>query len=176
MTTRQPPTGGKASREEKHSHDPPVDFADVTADRLPEDLTRLVWTLHRRLLQGQKPPPEEKVRPLAQVELLHLVAAEPGVTVQQAASALRMKPHNVSTLVTLLVRDGYFVRVPDPADRRYIQLHPTPKMLEAAIQSSASSYRSLAQALGDLPEGAEQRIAAALPDLWNLVDRLTERP
>lgn len=156
-------------------HDPPVNFAAVTADRLPEDLTRLVWTLHRRLLQGQKPPAEEKVRPLAQVELLQLVAAEPGITVRQAASALRMKPHNVSTLVTLLVRDGYFVRVPDPADRRYVQLHPTPKMLAAAEQTNASSYRGVAQALGDLPEGAEQRIAAALPDLWDLVDRLTDR-
>ncbi|WP_328902835.1 MarR family winged helix-turn-helix transcriptional regulator [Streptomyces sp. NBC_00441] len=174
--TLRPPPGGKAAREEKRSHGPPVNSVGVTADRVPEDLTRLVWTLHRRLLQGQKPPAEEKVRPLAQVELLHLVAAEPGITVQQAAAALRMKPHNVSTLVTLLVRDGYFARVPDPADRRYVQLHPTPKMLDAAEQSNASSYRSLAQALSDLPEGAEQRIAAALPDLWNLIDQLNERP
>lgn len=160
---------------DQRCHDPPVDFRGVTADRLPEDLTRLVWTLHRRLLRSQKPPPEENVRPLAQVELLHLVAAEPGITVQQAAAALRMKPHNVSTLVTLLVRDGYFLRVPDPVDRRYVQLHPTPKMLAAAEHSNASSHSGVAKALGDLPEGAQQRIAAALPDLWKLVDRLSDQ-
>jgi DNA-binding MarR family transcriptional regulator len=144
----------------------------VTHRGIPEELTRLVWTLHRRLLQAQRPPAGENVRPPAQVELLRLVAAEPGITVRQAASALRMQAHNVSSLVTILVRDGYFDRVPDPADRRYMQLHPTDKMRAAALQADSSLYAGVAQALDSLPSESAGRIADALPELWKLAENL----
>jgi len=144
----------------------------VTDARLPADLTRIVWTLHRRLLQGQKTPAGENVRPPAQVELLRLVADEPGITVRQAAAALRMQPHNVSTLVTRLVNDGYFDRVPDPADRRHIQLFPTTKMLATTAESRAGLYAGVSAALNELPPESANRIAQALPDLWLLAERL----
>jgi len=145
----------------------------VTTAGLPADLTRLVWTLHRRLLQGQKPPAGENVRPPAQVELLRLVADEPGITVRQAAAALRMQPHNVSTLVTKLVNDGYFDRVPDPADRRHIQLFPTPKMLATTAETRTTLYAGVSDAVNALPPESANRIAQALPDLWLLAERLT---
>jgi DNA-binding MarR family transcriptional regulator len=144
----------------------------MTATELPSELTRLVWTLHRRLLQALKPPANENVRPPAQVELLHLVAEEPGITVRQAAEALRMQPHNVSSLVTTLVKDGFFERIPDPADRRFVQLHPTPKMLEASKQTSTDLYAGVAEALSSLPDASTERIASALPDLWKLTEQL----
>lgn len=144
----------------------------MTDATLPADLTRIVWTLHRRLLQGQKTPAGENVRPPAQVELLRLVADEPGITVRQAAAALRMQPHNVSTLVTRLVNDGYFDRVPDPADRRHIQLFPTTKMRATTAESRAGLYAGVSAALNELPPESANRIAQALPDLWLLAERL----
>ncbi|MFI5682945.1 MarR family winged helix-turn-helix transcriptional regulator [Streptomyces sp. NPDC051636] len=144
----------------------------MTAAELPAELTRVIWTLHRRLLQAQRPPADENIRPPAQVELLHLVADEPGITVRQAAEALRMQPHNVSSLVTKLVKDGFFLRVPDPSDRRFVQLHPTPKMLEASKQASTDLYAGVAEALSHLSDVSTERIASALPDLWKLTEQL----
>ncbi|WP_157752051.1 MarR family winged helix-turn-helix transcriptional regulator [Actinoplanes derwentensis] len=144
----------------------------MTAAEMPEELTRLVWTLHRRLIQSQRPPTGENVRPPAQVELLRLVAAEPGITVRQAAAALRMQAHNVSSLVTVLVKDGYFTRVPDPADRRYVQLHPTAKMHAATHETDTTLYAGVAQALAGMPGDSVRIITDALPELWKLAERL----
>lgn len=87
-----------------------------------------------------------------------------------------MQPHNVSSLVTRLVNDGYFTRRPDPADRRFVQLHPTGKMRAAAQQADKSLYAGVAEALDRLPEESAQRIEKALPDLWKLTERIAPRP
>jgi DNA-binding MarR family transcriptional regulator len=83
-----------------------------------------------------------------------------------------MQAHNVSSLVTILVRDGYFDRVPDRADRRYMQLHPTDKMRAAALQTDSSLYAGVARALDGLPAESAGRIADALPELWKLAEKL----
>ncbi|MFJ6730135.1 MarR family winged helix-turn-helix transcriptional regulator [Streptomyces sp. NPDC091281] len=137
---------------------------------LPADLARLVWTLHRTLLQATRAPAGEHVRPPAQVELLQLVTDQPGVSVREAARLLRMQPNNVSTLVTLLVKDGLLERAPDPADRRQAQLRPTPRMLAEGREVNAGIYRNVEAALGTLSPDAVDRIAAALPHLRDLAE------
>jgi DNA-binding MarR family transcriptional regulator len=140
----------------------------------PGELVSLVWTLHRALLRATNPPAGQKVRrPQAQVELLHLVHAEPGVSVREAADALRMQPNNVSSLVSILVRDGFLRRVPDPADRRVVRLQPTAKMRRASAQVDAELRRDVAAGLAELPAASAKRVRAAIPDLWALVDKLT---
>jgi DNA-binding MarR family transcriptional regulator len=144
----------------------------LTDTEVSGELVSLVWTLHRTLLRATKPPEGQKVRPQAQVELLQLVSAQPGVSVREAAEALRMQPNNVSSLVSILVRDGFLQRVPDPADRRVVRLRPTAKMRKAGAQIDSELQRDVAAALAELHVASAKRIRAAVPDLWKLVGRL----
>ncbi|MFI1379904.1 MarR family winged helix-turn-helix transcriptional regulator [Embleya sp. NPDC020886] len=144
----------------------------MTAVEMPAELTRLVWTLHRTLRATAEPPDGQHVRPPAQVEMLQLVLDRPGISVREAAAALRMIPNNVSNLVTLLVRDGLLERRPAPSDRRLVELHPTPEMLTGGRQVRSGMASRIAEALADLPPESIERIRAALPDLWSLTDGL----
>ena len=145
----------------------------LTDTEVSGELVSLVWTLHRALLTATKPPEGEKARrPQAQVELLQLVSAQPGVSVREAAEALRMQPNNVSSLVSILVRDGFLLRVADPTDRRMVRLKPTAKMRKAGAQVDAELRRDVATALAELPAAAAKRIRSAIPALWGLVERL----
>jgi DNA-binding MarR family transcriptional regulator len=140
---------------------------------VPGELVSLVWTLHRTLIRATKPPEGQQVRrPQAQVELLQLVRDRPGVSVREAAEALRMQPNNVSSMVSILVHDGFLRRVPDPADRRIVRLDPTAKMRKAGAQVDAELRQEIAAALAELPAASAKRIRAAIPDLWALVQRL----
>ncbi|MBD3007599.1 MarR family winged helix-turn-helix transcriptional regulator [Streptomyces sp. 5-10] len=136
-------------------------------------LARVIWTLHRVLHQRQSPPSGEHRRPLAQVEVLRLVDSQPGLSVREVATVLGMQPNNVSTLVTQLARDGYLERRTSGHDKRYVELHPTDKMRTAAGEVDASLGTAIAEALRQLPPEASQRIASALPDLWELAQALT---
>ncbi|WP_051795911.1 MarR family winged helix-turn-helix transcriptional regulator [Kibdelosporangium aridum] len=140
---------------------------------VPGELASLVWSLHRTLLRAKKPPEGQKIRPQSQVELLQLVNDQPGVSVREAAEALRMQPNNVSSLASLLVRDGFLRRVTDPADRRIVRLKPTAKMRKAGSQVDSELQRDIAAALAELPAASAKRIQAAIPDLWALVEQLT---
>jgi DNA-binding MarR family transcriptional regulator len=140
---------------------------------VPGELVSLVWTLHRILIRATKPPAGQQVRrPQAQVELLQLVSAQPGVSVREAAETLRMQPNNVSSLVSILARDGFLLRVADPVDRRIVRLRPTAKMRKAGAQVDAELQHDVATALAELPAASAKRIRAAIPDLWALVQRL----
>jgi DNA-binding MarR family transcriptional regulator len=142
------------------------------SERLPGDLVRLVWTLHRVLRQRQIPPTGQSARPLAQVEVLRLVDSRPGISVREVAAALGMQPNNVSTLVTQLTRDGFIDRRPGAHDRRFVELHPTGKMVTAAKEVDDSLSEAITEALQHLPPRTEQRISAALPELWELARAL----
>ncbi|MFH9955810.1 MarR family winged helix-turn-helix transcriptional regulator [Streptomyces roseolus] len=142
------------------------------AEELPLDLVRLAWTLHRALRQRQTPPSGEAARPLAQVEVLRLIDSRPGISVREIAQALGMQPSNVSTLVTYLHRDGFLERRQNPVDRRFVELHPTGKMIAAGGEVNDSLQKEIGSALAGLSPEAVARITAAVPDLWDLAAAL----
>lgn len=135
-------------------------------------LIRVIWTLHRVLNQRQAPPMGETRRPLAQVEVLRLVESQPGISVRDVATTLRMQPNNVSTLVTQLTRDGYIERRTNPGDKRFVELHPTGKMHTAINEVNESLNKAIIEVLEQLPPEASERIIAAIPDLWELARTL----
>ncbi|MFG2592350.1 MarR family winged helix-turn-helix transcriptional regulator [Streptomyces sp. NPDC048438] len=145
-------------------------------EQLPDDLVRLAWTLHRALRHRQTPPTGQPTRPLAQVEVLRVIDSRPGISVREIATALSMQPNNVSTLVTQLTRDGFIDRRPSAHDRRFVELHPTGKMIAAGDEVSATLNKAITEALQGLPTDAVQRISAALPDLWELARTLAPTP
>ncbi|MET9491117.1 MarR family transcriptional regulator [Nocardia sp. NPDC006630] len=144
-------------------------------DNLPADVTRTTWTLHRALRQSQGAPRGENPRPLAQVEVLNLVDNRPGITVREVSEALHMQANNVSTLISVLVKDGFLERRADPIDGRVVQLHPTAKMLTTSTELADRLDTGVSEALNQLTGQARARIAAALPDLRALAEALNSQ-
>jgi DNA-binding MarR family transcriptional regulator len=144
-----------------------------TAD-LPDALSGVLIgiqrLIRRRLRHGLGRPPLRG----AQVELLRLVAANPGIGVSAAAKELYLAGNSVSTLVNQLRAAGLLRRETDPEDRRSALLLPTP---EAESQLRAWQERRVAlvrDQLERLGEDDRAALAAALPALYRLAEGLQE--
>jgi DNA-binding MarR family transcriptional regulator len=126
--------------------------------------------IRRRLRSGTTAP---RLRG-AEVELLRLVAARPGIGVSEAAKELYLAGNSVSTLVNQLARDGYLNRETDPADRRAARLLPTPaadaRLRDWRERRTALVRRQVAR----LDEAERAALEAALPALRKLAVNLHE--
>jgi DNA-binding MarR family transcriptional regulator len=110
--------------------------------------------------------------PMAQSELLRLVAAQPGITVAEAAGELRLAPNTVSTLVGRLVADGLLARERMLADGRSVRLNVTAK-----AQQRLAGYRDLRAeltqaAMARLSPADAETLASAAPALFRLAEQL----
>jgi DNA-binding MarR family transcriptional regulator len=124
----------------------------------------------RQRLRAELPGPALRG---AQLELLQLVEAEPGVGVAAAARSLHLAGNTVSTLVNQLVAAGMVHRAVDPADRRAARLS-----LTDVARSRLARWRSargvlVGEALARMPAADVAAVEAALPALKNLVRELT---
>ena len=138
-------------------------------DELIDALIGVPRLLRRRLRQQIAP----QLRG-AEVELLRLVVAQPGIGISDAAKDLHLASNSVSTLVNQLSRQGYLVRETDPADRRAARLMPTPAA-EARIAEWRKRRGELARGgLSRLDEADRQTLHAAIPALRKLADNLHE--
>jgi DNA-binding MarR family transcriptional regulator len=59
------------------------------------------------------------------LEILRVIEGEPGITVAEVATRLGRQISNVSTQLRELDARGLITRTRDPADKRYVTLHPT---------------------------------------------------
>ncbi|MER5699098.1 MarR family winged helix-turn-helix transcriptional regulator [Streptomyces mirabilis] len=141
-------------------------FPEALADALA-GVQRLI---RRRLRRGTTAP---RLRG-AEVELLRLVVARPGIGVSEAAKELYLAGNSVSTLVNQLARDGYLNRETDPADRRAARLLPTPaadaRLRDWRERRTALVRRQVAR----LDEAERAALEAALPALRKLAANLHE--
>ncbi|MFD5266521.1 MarR family winged helix-turn-helix transcriptional regulator [Streptomyces sp. NPDC058335] len=143
-------------------------------ETFPEDLAdALVGVqrlLRRRLRAGLTVP---RLRG-AEVELLRLVEARPGIGVSDAAKELHLAGNSVSTLVNHLVKDGYLVRETDPADRRAVRL-----LLTGAAEDRLGDWKRrraelVGRHLARLDPADREALRAALPALRALAVHLHE--
>ncbi|MEU6553585.1 MarR family transcriptional regulator [Streptomyces sp. NPDC046915] len=146
----------------------------MASGTFPEELVDAlvgVQRLIRRRLRGGLTGPRLRG---AEVELLRLVEARPGIGVSDAAKELYLAGNSVSTLVNQLVRDGYLLRETDPADRRAARLQLT----EAARDRLSDWQRRRAALVGRhvarLGEADREALRAALPVLRKLAVTLHE--
>ncbi|QDO06218.1 MarR family transcriptional regulator [Streptomyces sp. S1D4-23] len=141
-------------------------FPEALADALA-GVQRLI---RRRLRRGTTAP---RLRG-AEIELLRLVVARPGIGVSEAAKELYLAGNSVSTLVNQLARDGYLNRETDPADRRAARLLPTPaadaRLRDWRERRTALVRRQVAR----LDEAERAALEAALPALRKLAVNLHE--
>jgi DNA-binding MarR family transcriptional regulator len=146
----------------------------VESESFPEALADAlagVQRLIRRRLRGGTTAPRLRG---AEVELLRLVVARPGIGVSEAAKELYLAGNSVSTLVNQLARDGYLNRETDPADRRAARLLPTPaadaRLRDWRERRTALVRRQVAR----LDEAERAALEAALPALRKLAVNLHE--
>ncbi|MER5837358.1 MarR family winged helix-turn-helix transcriptional regulator [Streptomyces sp. NPDC002130] len=144
----------------------PETFLEELADALVA-----VQRLIRRRLRRQMPDPRLRG---AEVELLRLVVARPGVGISDAAKDLGLAANSVSTLVNQLVGAGWLVRETDPADRRAARLLPTPAAEARLDEWRRRRAELVRRQVARLDEADRQALHAAIPALRKLADTLHE--
>ncbi|MET7682598.1 MarR family transcriptional regulator [Streptomyces sp. NPDC005423] len=141
-------------------------FPDELADALLG-----VQRLIRRRLRSEMTLPRLRG---AEVELLRLVEARPGIGISDAAKELYLAGNSVSTLVNQLARDGLLIRETDPADRRAARLVLTESArtrLDDWHERRAALVRAQVARLDDTDRDA---LLAAVPALRRLAAHLHE--
>jgi DNA-binding MarR family transcriptional regulator len=106
----------------------------------------------------------------AQVDLVSLVLHRPGVSVAQAAEALRLAPNTVSTLVRQLTDAQMLVRRVDQQDRRVARLELTTAMQRKVAAFRDRRVETLSSAIRRLSAADQQLLVASLA----VLDRLAE--
>ena len=144
----------------------PENFPEELADALVG-----VQRLIRRRLRGQMPDPRLRG---AEVELLRLVVARPGIGISDAAKDLGLAANSVSTLVNQLAKVGYLVRETDPADRRAARLLPTPAAETRLREWRRRCAELVRRHVARLDEPHRRALHAAIPALRKLADTLHE--
>ncbi|MGW1892739.1 MarR family winged helix-turn-helix transcriptional regulator [Streptomyces sp. NPDC002004] len=144
--------------------------SEAFPDSLADVLAGVQRLIRRSLRSGLTAPPLRG----AQVELLRLVVARPGIRVSTAAKELYLAGNSVSTLVNQLCRAGYLRRETDPDDRRSALLLPTPAA-EARLRDWQQRRTALVRGhVARLSEQDRAALEAALPALRNLARTLHE--
>ncbi|MGW4154881.1 MarR family winged helix-turn-helix transcriptional regulator [Micromonospora chersina] len=136
----------------------------------------VVGELHRLVRRKVVARANRDSLPEAQVELLHLVRAEPGISGKEVARRLGTAPNTVSTLVRELTDAGLLARDRDPADRRVARLTLTDAARTRMADHAAHRSALLTEALATLDPPARDAILAAAPHLDALLAALRARP
>jgi DNA-binding MarR family transcriptional regulator len=129
----------------------------------------LAWLLPRTV--GERGAGLEPL-PATELEVMRLLVRRPGLSVNDVARELRMRPSNASTTVGSLVAQGKLRRRPDEADRRVVRLEPTRDALAARDKRESVWGEALAEVLTELLPADVQRLEAATPALRALAARL----
>jgi DNA-binding MarR family transcriptional regulator len=136
-------------------------------DALADVVTRLRRAL-RRLVRSELPFDT----PMAQIEVMQLLADQPGLRAGEVGDALMLAPTTVSTLVGALLAHDLIDRRADPADRRAWQLHLTAAGKQQLADWQHSNRRVLRDAAADLDAADLRALRDAVPALAKLVGQL----
>jgi DNA-binding MarR family transcriptional regulator len=110
--------------------------------------------------------------PVAQIEVLQLLAERPGLRAGEVGDLLLLAPTTVSTLVGALLAARLIERAPDPTDRRAWHLHLTARGGKELARWQLSNKRVLRDALTALDSTDRDALRGALPALASLVGHL----
>ncbi|MEX1659629.1 MarR family transcriptional regulator [Streptomyces pseudovenezuelae] len=139
-------------------------------EELADVLVGVQRLIRRRLRAGLTVP---RLRG-AEVELLRLVEARPGIGVSEAAKELHLAGNSVSTLVNKLVKEGHLVRGTDPADRRAARLLLTDQAEARLRDWKQRRVALLSRHVTRLDAADQEALRAALPALRALAVTLHE--
>jgi DNA-binding MarR family transcriptional regulator len=135
-------------------------------------LTDVVTRLRRVLRTSIRSDYPWETLPMAQIEILQRMHAEPGLRINDLAERHRLANNTVSVLVQQLVAAGLVARAPDPADRRAVRLDLTDDGTRMLAEWRQAHERRFDAALDRLTVADRTALVAALPALSRLVDEL----
>lgn len=137
-----------------------------------EELIDALSGVRRALRRSAGRPTELAGLTGAQLELVRLVRRKPGISVAEAAAALRVAPNTVSTLVRELTGRRVLVRRVDETDRRVGRLDLAPGVRRKVEAWRDRRSDALDAALARLSAGDRKKLGAALPVLDALAEEL----
>ncbi|MFJ3308958.1 MarR family winged helix-turn-helix transcriptional regulator [Streptomyces sp. NPDC086549] len=140
-------------------------------EELADTLVGIQRLIRRRLGSGGLTTPPLRG---AEVELLRLVEARPGIGISEAAKELYLAGNSVSTLVNRLAKDGCLIRETDPADRRAARLRLTEAARDRLRDWRRRRAALVARHVDRLGEADQDALRAALPALRKLAVTLRE--
>jgi DNA-binding MarR family transcriptional regulator len=148
----------------------------MIAPPMARELTQTLGRLRRAIRQRTRLEWRTSPLPEAQLELLRLVRAQPGLRPRAAARALGVLPNTVSTLLKSLEGMGLMERRRDGDDARGVRLH-----LTAAARARIATWQDqrqavVAAALDTLEPDDRAAIAASLAALGRLAQALGAPP
>lgn len=137
-------------------------------DALADVVTRLRRAL-RRIVRSEV---AYEALPMAQIEVMQLLAERPGLRAGEVGDTLLLAPTTVSTLVGALLTQDLIERQVDPADRRAWRLLLTEDGEARLADWQQSNRRVMRDAATQLGDQDLQALRNALPALTNLVAHL----
>jgi DNA-binding MarR family transcriptional regulator len=144
------------------------------AQELAAELLAAFGAIRRIARRAARSAWQDEPLPPAQSELLRLAAAQPGLSVADAAHELRLAPNTVSTLVGRLTAAGLLHRARAVSDGRSVRLSVTDKATRRIAGRRDLRAELAARALDRLPTGDRQTLADALPPLLRFAAELEE--
>ncbi|WP_345696458.1 MarR family winged helix-turn-helix transcriptional regulator [Kitasatospora terrestris] len=151
---------------------PAPDEPGSTAVARAQQLTDVITRLRRALRSSIRTDYPWESLPMAQVELLQTLAAEP-LRVGELAARQRLAPNTVSGLIGKLLDAGFVDRQPDPGDRRTARIALTAAGRRQLLDWQRAHERRLADALESLSPTDRDAVAHALPALEQLARALS---
>jgi DNA-binding MarR family transcriptional regulator len=139
---------------------------------LAGDLMTVTAGIRRRVRRQLRQVVPNQPLPPAQLDLLMVVEAEPGIGVAAAARTMHLAGNSVSALVNSLVGAELLRRETDPADRRAARLYLTPAARRRLTRYRDSRAALVGQALDRVGPADREAIERALPALRRLLEAL----
>ncbi len=134
-------------------------------------LNDIAWLLPRTL--GRAALPDDDL-PASELEVMRLLVRRPGLSVNEVAAELAMRPSNVSGTVRTLIAQGLLERRRDEGDGRVARLHPTERAIANRERREAAWGDALAEHLESLTATERKRLLASNASLRRLVEALGE--
>jgi len=149
-----------------------VNDISAGAQELAAELLAVISTIRRITRRAAREAWADEPLPPAQSELLRLAAAQPGISVADAAHELRLAANTVSTLVGRLTAAGLLDRARAASDGRSVRLTVTDQARQRLAGWRDLRAEVAAPALDRLSGAERQAIAAAVPALLRLAAQL----
>ncbi|MYT33116.1 MULTISPECIES: MarR family transcriptional regulator [unclassified Streptomyces] len=137
-------------------------------------LTEAVTRLRRALRASIRTDYPWETLPMAQVELLQVLAEHSPARIGDLASRQRLAASTVSGLIGQMINAGLVARAVDPADRRASVVTLTEAGREQLDAWTRAHENRLEAALGSLDEADRAAVRAALPALFRVADFLED--
>ncbi len=145
---------------------------DGAPRELEDELVQVLRPLRRALVRATRAVEGLPALTEAQVALLRVLVTVGPLTPAEVAAELRLARSTVSNLVKELGGEGLVDRRSSALDGRSVVLAPTARARELFETFNRRRGTVLSSALAEIPAEDRERLAAALPALRGLLERL----